>query len=291
MSRRVLIALHEEVLGGATLSVLRCAPILEQSGWELSYWAPRPGEVFDQLAARGRDVAGAERLLATSLDVLRLPPGPAQRLRATPGYLRAFRSQVRATGADLVHANSLVTLAEAATARSAGARVVMHLHEMMPAGRKGAWRPDSPTASPTRWWRSRARAPARGPSAAGSRGSCTRGAGCRPTRPRCPMARRPSSARSASSRGARESTSSATRPRSCAAAAPTWTFASSAPPPTPSTPNGARRARPGPAAGIRHLPRADVRQRARLLGCLRPRLAPRPVPDLDARGDGARPCR
>jgi glycosyltransferase involved in cell wall biosynthesis len=136
--RRVLIALHEEVLGGATLSVLRCAPLLEQRGWELTYWAPRPGEVFDQLAARGRDVAGAERLLASSLDVLRLPPGPAQRLRATPGYLRAFRSHVRATGADLVHANSLVTIAEGAAARSAGARVVMHLHEMAPAGRKGA---------------------------------------------------------------------------------------------------------------------------------------------------------
>lgn len=138
MSRRVLIALHEEVLGGATLSVLRCAPLLEQRGWELAYWAPRPGEVFDKLEARGREVAGAERPLASSLDVLRLPPGPARRLRATPGYLRAFRSHVRATGAAVVHANSLVTIAEATAARSAGARVVMHLHEMVPAGRKGA---------------------------------------------------------------------------------------------------------------------------------------------------------
>jgi glycosyltransferase involved in cell wall biosynthesis len=134
----VLVALHEGVLGGATLSILRCVPALEARGWEFAFWAPRPSEVFDRLADEGRDVAGAHRPLAYSLAALRLPPGPARRLRAAPGYLHSFRAHLRRRRPAVVHANSLTTIGEAAAAVGAGAPVVLHLHEMSPAGRKGA---------------------------------------------------------------------------------------------------------------------------------------------------------
>jgi glycosyltransferase involved in cell wall biosynthesis len=129
--------LHEEVLGGATLSVLRCVSLLEARGWDLCFWAPRPSALYNHLVAEGREVSGGRRPVAYSLAALRLPPGPARRLAAMPGYLRSFRAYVRESGAALVHANSLTTLADAAAARAGGARVVLHLHEMAPGGRKG----------------------------------------------------------------------------------------------------------------------------------------------------------
>jgi glycosyltransferase involved in cell wall biosynthesis len=137
-SRRVLVALHEEVLGGATLSILRCLGALEERGWEFVFWAPRPSEVFDRLAADGRAVGGAPRPLAYSLAALRLPPGALPRLRATPGYLRSFRAYLRSAGVSVLHANSLTTIGEAAAAIGTGTPVVFHLHEMAQRGRKGA---------------------------------------------------------------------------------------------------------------------------------------------------------
>jgi glycosyltransferase involved in cell wall biosynthesis len=134
---RVLMVLHEDVLGGATLSVLRCVPGLEERGWEFTFWAPRPSEVFDRLAEEGRDVAGAERPLAYSLRGLMLPPGPLRRLSATPRYVRSFRAHVRGAGVDLIHANSLTTIGEGAAASSMGPSIVFHLHEMASGGPKG----------------------------------------------------------------------------------------------------------------------------------------------------------
>jgi glycosyltransferase involved in cell wall biosynthesis len=134
---RVLIVLHEEVLGGATLSLLRCVPHLEERGWEFAFWAPRPSEVFDDLAAEGRDVDGAARPVAFSLQGLRLPPGALHRLRATPGYVRALRSRVRTARVDLVHANSMTTIGEVAAVRSMPSRTVFHVHEIAPGGTKG----------------------------------------------------------------------------------------------------------------------------------------------------------
>ena len=124
-------------MGGATLSVLRCVPALEARGWEFAFWAPARSAVFDHLVAEGRDVAGAWRPMAFSLAALRSPPGPIRRLWSTPSYLRSFRRHVRETGPALVHANSLITIGDAAAARSAGARVVLHLHEMRAGGWKG----------------------------------------------------------------------------------------------------------------------------------------------------------
>jgi glycosyltransferase involved in cell wall biosynthesis len=135
---RVVIVIHEELLGGATLSVIRCAPALTSRGWSISFWVPRPSEVFDFLTAQGQEVAGAPRPLAYSRAALRVQPGPRARLQATPGYLRRFVSHLRRAGAGLVHANSRTTIAELAVARALGRRTVFHVHEMAPRGRKGA---------------------------------------------------------------------------------------------------------------------------------------------------------
>lgn len=133
----VLVVFHERVLGGATISVLRCIPGLEERGWRFVFWAPSPSPLYDQLRERGLEVHGGSRPIAYSLRALRLPPGARARLAATPGYLRGFRRTVRERRPVLVHANSLTTVAEAAIARTAGVPVVFHLHEMIPASWKG----------------------------------------------------------------------------------------------------------------------------------------------------------
>jgi glycosyltransferase involved in cell wall biosynthesis len=81
-------------------------------------------------------VHGAARPIAYSLAAARLEPGLAARLRATPGYLAAFRRHLRATTPALVHANSHTTLVEAGAARLAGVPTVFHVHEMFGDGLK-----------------------------------------------------------------------------------------------------------------------------------------------------------
>lgn len=127
----MLVVFHEEVLGGATISVLRLVPGLREAGWEPSFWVPRPSPLADELEERGLSVRGAPRPLGYSLPALRLPPGTKARLAATPGYLRAYASALRELRPRLVHANSLTTLAEASVARMLGIPVVMHVHEML----------------------------------------------------------------------------------------------------------------------------------------------------------------
>ena len=135
--RRVVVAFHEPNLGGATRSVTRIVPILAERGWEFSFWVPRPSELFDHLAAEGHDVAGARRLIEYSVRAWRVAPGPRVRAASIPPYLREFREFVRRRSPDLVHANSIMTLAEALAARSADRSVLLHIHEMLPLGLRG----------------------------------------------------------------------------------------------------------------------------------------------------------
>ncbi len=86
--REVLVVLHEPVVGGATLSVLRTLPLLRERGWRFLLWAPRPSELHDYLTEQGWEVHGAERTVGYSLAALRLPPGPRRRLAAMPALLR-----------------------------------------------------------------------------------------------------------------------------------------------------------------------------------------------------------
>jgi glycosyltransferase involved in cell wall biosynthesis len=161
--RRVAVVFHEPHLGGATRSVTRIVPLLVARGWKFSFWVPRPSELFDHLAAEGHDVAGAPRPIQYSVRAWRLPPGPMARARSIPGYLRRFREFLRDRDPALVHANSVLTIAEALTAHRQGRPVLVHIHEMLVGGPRGAllrwaaWRLDEvvavsrASAAPYRW--------------------------------------------------------------------------------------------------------------------------------------------
>ncbi|MDQ2676732.1 MAG: glycosyltransferase family 4 protein [Actinomycetota bacterium] len=138
MTGKVLVCLHDELMNGASISILRAIPLLEEHGWQFSFWVPSPGPARDHLDALGADVHGLERPIASSVVALRLPPGLRSRARAVPGYLTAFREWVMAKNPDLVHANSLYSFAEALAARRLGFRTLLHVHDMAPPGRKRA---------------------------------------------------------------------------------------------------------------------------------------------------------
>jgi glycosyltransferase involved in cell wall biosynthesis len=133
---QVLVALHDELMNGATISVLRAVPFLEERGWEFVFWAPQPGPAADWLRERGHRVLGEWRPIVSGLAHLRHPPGPWRRLSSTPGYLRRFASAVRDLDPALVHANSLFSYAEALTARALRVPTFLHLHDMAPQSRK-----------------------------------------------------------------------------------------------------------------------------------------------------------
>jgi glycosyltransferase involved in cell wall biosynthesis len=112
-------------------------PLLEREGWEFSFWVPKPSDLYDDFAARGWDVDGAERCIEYSVRAWRLAPGPRQRVRAVPGYVRRFRSFLAERRPALVHANSVLTLADALIAKGRGYPVMLHAHEMLPANVRG----------------------------------------------------------------------------------------------------------------------------------------------------------
>lgn len=131
-----MVILHEEIAGGATLSVLRTVPILEDRGWRFVFWAARPSPLCDELCRRGLKVHGAPRPIGYSIAALREPPGIARRLIDTPAYLWRLRALVREIAPDVIHANSFFTLAEALVAATTGSPTVLHVHEMVPDSRK-----------------------------------------------------------------------------------------------------------------------------------------------------------
>jgi glycosyltransferase involved in cell wall biosynthesis len=128
---RILICFHEPQLGGATRSVERIVPLLEEAGWQFSFWVPRPSELYDDLEARGWEVDGAPRVIEYGARAWRLPPGARARVRATPSYLRRYREFLEQRRPALVHANSILTLAEALLARRLGIPALVHVHEML----------------------------------------------------------------------------------------------------------------------------------------------------------------
>ena len=135
--RTVLVLLHERVLGGATLSLLGTIPLLRERGWRFLFWVATPSPLRDELERRGLEAHGAPRPVGYSIRTLRLPPGPGRRTMQVPAYFGGLATLVRERRPALVHANSLFTLAEAAAARAAGGRVLLHLHELVPDGWKG----------------------------------------------------------------------------------------------------------------------------------------------------------
>ena len=131
------MVLHEPELGGASVSLLRALPLLEARGWEFSFWVPGRGPAERELRRQGRHVATAERLLRFSRASLAQPPGPARRLASVPAYLRGWRAWLRDQDADLIHANSILSVPELASRPAAGPPLVLHTHEVLPGGAKG----------------------------------------------------------------------------------------------------------------------------------------------------------
>jgi glycosyltransferase involved in cell wall biosynthesis len=150
--RRVAVVFHEPQPGGATLSVMRIVPILAARGWEFCFWVPRPSPLFDHLAAEGYEVDGAPRHVEYSVRAWRVPPGPRARARSIPPYLRRFRQFIRDRSPDLIHANSVMTVAEVMTGRTRETAALIHVHEMLAEGvrgrllRRAAWRLDEVVA-------------------------------------------------------------------------------------------------------------------------------------------------
>lgn len=134
---RIVVCFHEPHLGGATRSIERIVPLLRELGWEFSFWVPRPSELYEELASRGWDVDGAPRTIEYSLRMLRLPPGVARRVVGAPAYLRRFREFLRKRRPVVVHANSILTLAEGLLAHREGVPTVLHVHEMLPRDLRG----------------------------------------------------------------------------------------------------------------------------------------------------------
>jgi glycosyltransferase involved in cell wall biosynthesis len=135
---RLLIVLHEPELGGASRAVLRVVPHLRQLGWDISFWVPSPGRAAAKLREDGYVLSGAPRRLRYGLRALRVSPGVVARLASVPGYLVGFRGFMRQQRPDVVHANTLVTIPEAVIARRIGCATVMHIHETLRPGPRGA---------------------------------------------------------------------------------------------------------------------------------------------------------
>jgi glycosyltransferase involved in cell wall biosynthesis len=133
----VAVAVHEEEVGGATRALLRVQPLMRNKGWQFVFWAPSPSRLADELRADGHQVRGARRTLRYGWRELSRGHGVRANLAAVPGYLRSFRAFLDEEAPVLVHANSLLTLPEAAVARASGAAVLVHAHEPMPPPPKG----------------------------------------------------------------------------------------------------------------------------------------------------------
>ena len=121
---------------GAGTSVLGIADELELYGWSMSGWFPGEGPLRVLAAEHLPLVLGAERPIAFSRRGWSESPGVRSRAARVPGYARALRAALHRVRPHVVHANTLLTLPEAAVARSCGLPVVLQAHELPPPSRK-----------------------------------------------------------------------------------------------------------------------------------------------------------
>ena len=133
---RVLTLFHETERLGASTSVLRAVDALASYGWTTSGWVPGPGSLEQSATDELALVLQSERPLAFSARGWRESPGVVTRALRTPRYLREVRAALERVRPHVVHANTLLSLPEAAVARSCGLPVVLQAHELPPAGAK-----------------------------------------------------------------------------------------------------------------------------------------------------------
>lgn len=135
---RLFVVFHESEALGAGRSVLRALDAVGSYGWTATGWFPDDGPLLDEAAPLMTFEAYAAKPIRYSARGWRSDPGVAARLRATPGYLRAFRRALLRARPHVVHANTLRTLPEARVARRLGLPVVVHVHELPSPGAKRA---------------------------------------------------------------------------------------------------------------------------------------------------------
>jgi glycosyltransferase involved in cell wall biosynthesis len=135
-NRRLAILFHEPEMLGAGVSVLRVLDGLKDLGWTAGGWFPGPGPLVNETAGHLEVQAYREKPIAVSIGGWRRRPGALRRLRATPGYLSAVRDWLICVRPNVVHANSLAMLPEAAVARTLGLPIVVQVHELPAPGRK-----------------------------------------------------------------------------------------------------------------------------------------------------------
>lgn len=128
---RLFVVFHESDALGAGRSVVNCIDGLTELGWTPTGWFPDRGPMVEEAAALSPKVYDS-RPIAYSTRGWRAEPGVRTRLARTPGYLRRFRRELLRARPNLVHANTLRVLPEAAVARSLGIPVVLHVHELPP---------------------------------------------------------------------------------------------------------------------------------------------------------------
>lgn len=133
---RVLTLFHESQLLGAATSFLRVTEELAAYGWTASGWLPGTGPLEGPAKERFALVLQANRPLAHSVRGWRESPGFVIRAARSPAYLRAVRAALERVRPHVVHANTLLSLPEAAVARSCGLPVVLQAHELPQPGLK-----------------------------------------------------------------------------------------------------------------------------------------------------------
>jgi glycosyltransferase involved in cell wall biosynthesis len=126
---RLFVVFHESEALGAGRSVLNCVEGLSELGWTPTGWFPDRGPIVDEADGISPIISDV-RPIAYSARGWSAPPGLGARLARTPGYLRQFRRELLRTRPNVIHANTLRVLPEAAVARSLGIPVVLHVHEL-----------------------------------------------------------------------------------------------------------------------------------------------------------------
>lgn len=132
----MLTLFHESQVLGAANSYLRVTGELAALGWTPSGWLPGHGPLEAVAEEHMALVMSAERPLAHSVRGWLESPGLARRVARSPRYLRDVRAAIARVRPHVVHANTLLSLPEAAVARSCGLPVVLQAHELPPPGAK-----------------------------------------------------------------------------------------------------------------------------------------------------------
>lgn len=135
---RALTFFHETHPLGASTSVLRITDELASYGWTVSGWVPGSGPLRAIAAERLGLVLAGDSPFAFSLPGWREEPGLLARGVRTPSYIRQVRAALEQVRPHVVHANTLLSLPEAAVARSCGLPVVLQSHELPRPGLKTA---------------------------------------------------------------------------------------------------------------------------------------------------------